>query len=295
MSTYVVWGAIEIGLIYAIVAIGVFLTFNVLKFPDLTVDASFPIGAAVVSSTILLGINPWFATLLAVFASSFAGLITGLLTIRLGIVNILASILTMIAAYSINIRIMGKPNIALFTEDTIFSALEHLDMDVIYLRPLLVTILTLVIAIFVIRLLTSDFGLALRATGINPKLVRSLGSNPKAHTYFLLMLSNGLVGLGGAVFAQANGFADVNSGIGTIVVGLAAVYIGKAMIKTRSLWVVILAIIAGSIIYRFIIAIALNSSSLGLQASDLNFITAIMVVIALMFPKIKLKCQLKYD
>jgi putative ABC transport system permease protein len=286
MSAFAFFGALEIGLIYGLVALGVYLTFRVLDFPDLSVDGSFPMGAAVAATAIVAGINPWIATLMAMIAGAMTGWVTAFLTVRCGILNLLASILTMIAAFSINIRIMGRPNIALIGEDTILTPFESFG-DSMYIRPLVVGVLVLLSALFVVRLLNSDFGLGLRATGVNARMVAAQGASTAFYTYFGLALSNGFVGFAGALFAQTNSFADVTSGVGTIVVGLAAVILGQTLIPGRKIWVAVLAVILGSVLYRLAVAFALSSGMFGLQASDLNLVTAVLVAIALIMPRMK--------
>ncbi|ANW25664.1 ABC transporter permease [Vibrio coralliilyticus] len=286
MSAFAFFGALEIGLLYGLVALGVYLTFRVLDFPDLSVDGSFPMGAAVAATAIVAGINPWVATAMAILAGAATGWVTAFLAVRCGILHLLASILTMIAAFSINIRIMGRPNMALLGEETILTPFEAIG-DPMLMRPLLVGILVLVSAWFVVRLLNSDFGLGLRATGVNARMVSAQGGSTSFYTYFGLALSNGFVGFAGALFAQTNSFADVTSGVGTIVVGLAAVILGQTLIPGRKIWVAVLAVIVGSVLYRLAVAFALSTGMFGLQASDLNLVTAILVAIALIAPKLK--------
>jgi len=286
MSAFAFFGALEIGLIYGLVALGVYLTFRVLDFPDLTVDGSFPMGAAVAATLIVAGVDPWIATLLAIVASAMTGLVTAFLAVKCGILHLLASILTMIAAFSINIRIMGRPNIALLGSDTILTPFEAMG-DSMYVRPLVVGVLVLISAFLIVRLLNSDFGLGLRATGVNARMVRSQGASTSFYTYFCLALSNAFVGFAGALFAQTNSFADVTSGVGTIVVGLAAVILGQTLIPGRKIWVAVTAVIVGSVLYRLAVAFALSSGMFGLQASDLNLVTAVLVAAALIAPKVK--------
>lgn len=286
MSAFAFFGALEIGLLYGLVALGVYLTFRVLDFPDLSVDGSFPMGAAVAATAIVAGINPWLATLMAIVAGAATGWVTAFLAVRCGILHLLASILTMIAAFSINIRIMGRPNLALLGEDTILIPFEAYG-DPMLVRPLVVGILVLVSAWLVVRLLNSDFGLGLRATGVNARMVSAQGASTSFYTYFGLALSNGFVGFAGALFAQTNSFADVTSGVGTIVVGLAAVILGQTLIPGRKIWVAVVAVIVGSVLYRLAVAFALSSGMFGLQASDLNLVTAVLVAAALIAPKIK--------
>ncbi len=297
MSFFAFLGTLEIGLVYGLVALGVYLTFRVLDFPDLTVDGSFPMGAAVAATAIVAGINPWVATLLAIFAGSLCGLVTAFLAIRCGILHLLASILTMIAAFSINIRIMGRPNLALLGEDTILTPFELLAMDAGIDSGIVRLGIVLLLVIFsgwlITRLLASDFGLGLRATGVNSRMVSAQGGNTALYTYFGLALSNGLVGFSGALFAQTNSFADVTSGVGTIVVGLAAVILGQTLIPGRRIWVAVVAVILGSVLYRLAVAFALSSGMFGMQASDLNLITALLVAAALIAPKMKTTIQRK--
>ncbi|ARN66323.1 ABC transporter permease [Vibrio vulnificus] len=286
MSAFAFFGALEIGLLYGLVALGVYLTFRVLDFPDLSVDGSFPMGAAVAATAIVAGVNPWLATGMAILAGAMTGWVTAFLAVRCGILHLLASILTMIAAFSINIRIMGRPNLALLGEETILTPFESLG-DPMFIRPMVVGILVLISSWLVVRLLNSDFGLGLRATGVNARMVRAQGGSTSFYTYFGLALSNGFVGFAGALFAQTNSFADVTSGVGTIVVGLAAVILGQTLIPGRKIWVAVVAVVVGSVLYRLAVAFALSSGMFGLQASDLNLVTAVLVAIALIAPKLK--------
>lgn len=291
MSFFAFLGTLEIGLVYGLVALGVYLTFRILDFPDLSVDGSFPMGAAVAATAIIAGFNPWVATLLAIAAGGLCGLVTAFLAVRCGILHLLASILTMIAAFSINIRIMGSPNLSLLGEDTLFTPFEMLafenGLDEGIIRLAIVLALVVASAWFITRLLASDFGLGLRATGVNSRMVNAQGGNTDLYTYFGLALSNGLVGFSGALFAQTNSFADVTSGVGTIVVGLAAVILGQTLLPGRKIWVAVIAVILGSILYRLAVAFALSSGMFGLQASDLNLITALLVAVALIAPRMK--------
>jgi len=277
-------GAIEIGLVFGLVALGVFLSFRVLSFPDLTVDGSFPLGAAVTATLIVSGIDPYLATGIAMLAGAFAGLLTAFLNLRFGILHLLASILTMIALYSINLRIMGKPNVAILNEPTVLSPFQGLGLINMYMKPLFAGVVLSVTAALLARFLLSDYGLAMRATGANPRMARAQGVNTAETVYIGMATSNALVALAGALFAQINGFADVTMGTGTIVVGLAAVIVGEAIFGTRSVTVWMVGCIAGSVIYRIAVAFALNASVLGLHASDLNLVTALLVAVALVLP-----------
>ncbi len=289
-------GALELGLIYSLVALGVYLSFRTLNFPDLSVDGSFPLGAAVAGAGILWGLSPFVATLLAVLAGAFAGYITALLATRLKMLNLLAGILTMTALYSINLRIMGRPNLALLGENTLSTQLSTFVTKVLGLPAILtdhanlmgLALITLLVVIGLEWLLKTRFGLALRSIGSNPRMARSIGINDDAMVQSGLALSNALVALAGALFAQYSGFADVSMGVGTLISGLAAVIIGEALFHTRSVAKALIACVLGAFIYRLAIAVALNSTDLGLQASDLNLVTAFIFAIAMIVPKFKI-------
>jgi len=288
VSQIAFWGAVELGLVFAFVAIGVYLAFRVLDFPDLTVDGSFPLGAAVTGVLILAGLNAWLAAAIAMVAGAVAGLVTATLNVRFKILNLLASILTMIALFSVNLRVMGRPNIALINQDTMLSPFFGHGIPEYYVRPAFLFVLV-VIAVFIVwRFLESDMGLAMRATGANPKMARAQGVQTDRQIYIGMALSNALVALGGSLFAQTNGFADVTSGVGTIVVGLAAVIIGETILRTRNLLVILIGCVLGSVIYRIAIQLALsNGDTFGLQASDLNIATALLVTFALILPRLR--------
>jgi putative ABC transport system permease protein len=284
LSQVALLGALEIGLVYGLVALGVFLSFRVLSFPDLTVDGSFPLGAAVAASAITGGVEPWLATLMAILAGALAGLVTAVLNVRFGILHLLASILTMIALFSINLRIMGRPNIALLGEATVLTPLEGLGVPGLVLRPLAVGVIVLVCMGVLAWFLQSDYGLALRATGANPRMARAQGIATGSAICVGMALSNALVALAGALFAQTNGFADITIGTGTIVVGLAAVIVGETLLPARRIALVVLACVLGSILYRLAVAFARNADVLGLEASDLNLVTAVLVGLARVLP-----------
>lgn len=288
MSQIAFWGAVELGLVFSFVAIGVYLAFRVLDFPDLTVDGSFPLGAAVTGVLILAGWNPWLSAAVSMIAGSLAGLVTATLNVRFKILNLLASILTMIALFSVNLRVMGRPNIALINQDTMLTPFFGHGVPEYYVRPAFLFVLVAVTVFLVWRFLESDMGLAMRATGANPKMARAQGVRTDRQIYLGMALSNALVALGGSLFAQTNGFADVTSGVGTIVVGLAAVIIGETLLRTRLILVILIGCVLGSIIYRIAIQLALsNGSIVGLQASDLNIATALLVTFALILPRLR--------
>lgn len=284
MSLIALLGAVETGLLFGLVALGIFLSFRVLQFPDLTVDGSFPLGAAVAATLIVSGWNPWLATLAALLAGAAAGLVTAWMNVRLGILHLLASILTMIALYSVNLRIMGRPNISLLMEPTVFTPLEALPLPGYVRLPLVLLGGVLLIKWLLDRFLASERGLAMRATGMNPRMARAQGIGTGAAVLAGMALSNALVGLAGALFAQSQGSADVTMGVGVIVVGLAAVIGGEALLPPRTLFWATLGCLAGSVVYRLAVALALNADFIGLKAQDLNLITAVLVVAALLLP-----------
>jgi putative ABC transport system permease protein len=287
LSLVAFFGAVEIGLVYAFVGLAVYLAFRILDFPDLTVDGSFPLGAAVSAVMILGGVNPWLATLAAMGAGALAGLVTAFLNVRFKILHLLASILTMIALFSINLRVMGRPNVAILQQETILTPFYGHGLRDFLVRPLFLAVLVAIAVFLLARFLATDFGLAMRATGANPKMARAQGIATDRYIYVGMALSNALVGLAGALFAQTNGFADVTAGVGTIVVGLAAVIIGETIFRVRLLAVLLIGCVAGSIIYRIAIQLALSSDSIGLRASDLNLATAVLVALALILPRLR--------
>ncbi len=287
MSLFSMFGALEIGLIFSLVALGVFISFRLLRFPDLTVDGSFPLGGAVGALCISSGMDPFLATALAALAGAGAGIITAILNVHLKIMDLLASILMMIALYSINLRIMGKPNIPLIMEPTVFSVLQP-EWLVDYIGRPLILIVVVVLAKFGLdAYFSTQQGLAIRATGSNPRMARSQGVNTGAMIILGMAISNGLVGLAGALYAQTQGGADISMGIGTIVIGLAAVIVGESILPSRKLFMLTLAVVLGAIVYRFFIALALNSDFIGLKAQDLNLVTALLVTVALVIPLLK--------
>ena len=287
MSAFAFFGALEFGVIYGVVAFGVFLTFRVLEFPDLTVEGSFPLGGAVAAAAIVGGTDAWTASILAAAGGAMAGIITAFLVVHCGILNLLAGILAMLAAFSVNLRIMGRPNISLLGEQTIFSAADDFALDLVYARPLLLAAIAFVLILFLTRLLLSEAGLAMRAAGGNPKMLRAAGGNPGWYVYLGLAASNGLVALGGALFAQTAGFADVTTGVGTIIFGLAAVILGETLIRGEAIWIKLCACLCGAVLYRLAVALALGYDGFGLRASDLNLVTAVLVALALVAPKIR--------
>ncbi len=306
MSLYALIGALSQGLVYSLMALGVYLTFRVLNFPDLTVDGSFPLGAAVSAVLIAHGVNPFLVLPVALAAGMMAGLVTAFLSTKLNILNLLASILTMIALYSINLRIMGKPNISLLNATTVVDYFPRLDGFVASLgvppelRTMILWLILFLLVVIVIKIildlfLHTEVGLALRATGDNPHMIRAQGVNTDLMIILGVAISNGLVALSGALFAQRQGSADVSMGVGTIVAGLASVIIGEALIGEMTVFRATLGVVIGSVIYRLAIAVALQIKigSLQITPSDLKLITAILVVFALTLPVIRSKVKLE--
>ena len=289
MSMFAFTGAVELGLVYAFVAIGVYLSFRILDFPDLTVDGSFLLGSTVCGVMILCGFNPWFAMFSALVAGMIAGLVTALLNLKFGILNLLASILTMSALYTINLRIMGimgVSNVNLGLADTALTPFYNLfGLPDMIIRPLFVGILVIIVAFLVWRFLESEVGLAMRATGTNQRMAKAQGIKTALLIYAGMGLSNGLVALGGSLYIQTAIATDITGGAGTIVFGLAAVIIGETLFRTRNLLLIIISCIVGSVLYRVAVQFAFEGSSLGIDTStDLQLITALIVVLTLVLP-----------
>jgi len=278
------------GLVFGFVAIGVYLTFRVLGFPDLTVDGSFALGGAVAAVLIVKDVNPFLATLAALGAGLCAGLATSLLNTKLRIPALLAGILVMVALYSINLRIMGGANVGLLREVTIFTLTsQFLGLETRIAYQLVVAGVLAIVVFFILNwFLRTEIGLAVRATGDNEQMVRGFGVNTDMTTILGVSISNGLVALGGAVVAQGQKFADVGMGIGMIVMGLAAVIIGEALFRPKGVARLLLAVLGGTFIYRLVISVALR---LGMAPGDLKLITAVLVIIALAVPYLQKKVQ----
>jgi putative ABC transport system permease protein len=289
LSDIAFYGALETGLIYGLVAFGIYLSFRVLDFPDLTVDGSFPLGAAGAAVLILGGWNPWLATGCAALAGMGAGAVTALLNVKLNILNLLASILTMIALYSVNLRIMGRPNIAMLQEETVLTPWYDLGLQ-FHQVPVLLFAIVVAASLFLLwRFMKSETGLAMRATGANPRMARAQGIATGGMIVLGVALSNGLVGLAGARCAQSQGAADVTMGVGVIVIGLASLIGGEAVVTPSTVLRALIACVVGAIIYRLAIAFALNADVLGLKAQDLNLITAVLVTLAIVLPGVRTK------
>ena len=276
------------GLLWSVLAIGVYLTFRVLDVADLTVEGSFPLGAAVAAALIVKGVSPIPAIFVACFAGMLSGVVTGLLTTKFKIPALLSGILTMIALYSVNLRVMGKANLPLLGVDTLFTQFGWISEDkqtVVFAVGLVVVLL---VGAFCYWFFGTEIGAAIRATGFNPNMIRANGVNTDATVILGLLLSNGLVAVSGALVAQSNGFADVGMGVGTIVIGLASVIIGEVLFGTPSFWRCLISVVLGSVVYRIVIAVVLQ---MGMPPNDLKLFTAILVAAALALPLLQGKVK----
>ncbi len=269
---------IDIGLIYGVVATGIYLTFRTINFADLTCDGSFILGASVSAVLIQNGVNPYLSLIVAMATGGIAGILTGVLNVFFKVSDLLSGIIIAFMLYSINLRIMGGvPNIT------------FVDLNINYSTIELISIIFVVTGMIIFALF-SDFGLALRATGYNKKFANTSGINVKMMTLVGLTMSNSMIGLGGALFTQYQGFCDISQGTGTLVVGLASVIIGEKIIQIKKVPFSILMCVIGSILYRFFINFALHSSILGFETQDLNLITGLIIVIMMIIKSGKKQC-----
>lgn len=304
-----VWlGAIATGLAFGFIAIAVYLTFRVLDFPDLTIDGSMPLGAAITATLITAGVNPFLVLPLAFAGGAIAGTLTALIATRLRIHSLLASILVTTGLFSINLRIMGKSNVPLLNTDSVFTPfadpwralLESVGGETLGRMSnnlLAIVVFVVLVAASKIALdwfMRTEVGLALRATGDNAQMIRALGTNTDQMIILGLALSNGMVGLSGALIAQYQGFADVNMGIGLIIAGLAAVILGETLFRPVHFATASTAVIVGMILYRVAIAAALTISiplptggNFTIDAQDVKLATAVLVFVALWFTHIQ--------
>jgi len=293
-------GALTIGLILSLLALGVFISFKIFNFPDITADGSITFGAAIAASLIIAGVHPLLATLIAFAGGFVAGAITGILHTHFKINGLLAGILVMTALYSVNLHVMGRSNIPLLANNTLISYIEDFSR---FVKPdmlptniagwtvptqdlwilLFFFLVIVIIGVLLYLFFKTNIGTAMRATGNNQQMIRALGVNTKAMIILGLAISNGLIALSGAFLAQFQGFADVQMGIGMIVWGLASVIIGEALISRKTLGLVITGAVMGSVLFRLLVAIALRW---GMNPNDLKLITAIFVFIALVLPGI---------
>lgn len=282
--------AIGQGLLWALLGLGLYLTFRILNFADMTVEGTFPLGAAVAVANLAHGMSPYLATFLALLAGMLAGLVTGLLYTKGKIPILLAGILTMTAIYSINLRIMGGSNISLIGKKTLLNNEFLRSLPQYFNSVVLGIIVVVIITGILVFFLNTDFGQAFIATGDNPKMAKSLGIYTDSMIIIGLMLSNGIVALCGALIAQNNGYADINMGIGTIVIALASIIIGEIAFGELTLNQRLVAVTLGSIIYRLILLAVLQ---LGFSANDLNLISSIVLALCMMLPQLEKIVHLK--
>jgi putative tryptophan/tyrosine transport system permease protein len=283
----------EQGFLFGFLGLGVLITFRFFRFPDLTAEGSYPLGGATAAALLVAGFDPFSATLLAVLAGAAAGLVTALIHTKLRINNIIAGIVVMTALYTVNLRIMGRANTPLLTTPTVFSdivaALNAIGVPAVESAPTNIAILLVVVAaagVLLSAFFRTDLGLAVRATGENEAMIRSLGVDTDRTKLVGLALSNGFIALSGALVAQNHGFADIGMGIGILVTGAAAVLIGEAIFGDRTIGWWITAALVGVVIYRLLVALALR---IGLQPIDLRMITAALLLMALALPRFRLR------
>lgn len=287
-----VQGGATLGVIWAIMALGLYLTYRVLNYADMTVDGSLTLGGAVSAVCVASGVPPILAILLATICGMAAGSVTGFLHTKCKIPDLLAGILTQFGLYSINLRIMGKANFGLLNEVTLFSQIKELGIPSKWAGLVVGLVFVVILIIAVYCFFGTEIGCALRATGNNPDMVKAMGANTKVYIVLGLVVGNGLVAMAGALLAQYQGYADINMGVGTIVIGLAAIMIGEVLFSKRTYIHRLTGVVIGSVIYRIIIAfvlrVSLNSDFvIKITADDMKLITAIIVAIALIAPELK--------
>jgi len=280
----VLMGAVSLGLLWAVMTIGVFITYRILDIADLTVEGSIVMGAAIAAKAIVSDVNPYLATGMALLGGMAAGLATGLLHTQLKIPALLSGILTMIALWSVNLRIMGTSNISLLRLNTVYMPFEGLGLNKTYAIIALGLLFEFGIITFLYWFFGTEIGSAIRATGNNPNMVRAQGINTNTTIILGLVISNGLVALSGALIAQSQSYADVQMGTGAIVIGLASVIIGEVLFSSRNFYTRLISLALGAVTYRIIIALVLK---MGMPANDLKLFTALTVAVALSLPAFK--------
>lgn len=278
------------GLLWGILALGLYLSFRILNFPDMTVEGTFPFGAAVCVTALVHGVNPFIATGMSFIAGMITGCVTGLLYTKGRIPILLAGILTMTGIYSVNLRILGKANVGLLNHATLLSGKILAKLPANFPTIVVGLLFAICIVILLALFLNTDLGQAFIATGDNEKMARSLGINTDNMKILGLMISNGLIGLAGGLLAQNGGYADVNMGIGTMVIGLAAIIIGEVVYGNLSLTARLVAVVVGSILYRLVLLLVLQ---LGFSTNDFKLISAIILAICLMLPLFQKKFNVR--
>ncbi len=275
------------GLLWAVMALGVYVTFRVLDLADLTCEGSFPLGAATAATLMASGQGVAVSIAAAAVAGMLAGAVTGILTTKMKIPALLAGILTMIALYSVNLRIMGKANLSLLGVDTVFVITQKtLGLNNAQTTFVVGMAATLIVGIGMYWFFGTEIGAAIRATGFNQQMIRAQGVNTDMTIILGLIISNALISVSGALVGQNNGFADVGMGVGTIVIGLASVIIGEVLFGTRSFKNCMISVVLGSVVYRIVIAIVLQ---MGMPPNDLKLFTSVLVALSLSMPLIKAK------
>ncbi len=289
--TALVVNVLEQGFLLGFLGLGVLITFRFFRFPDLTTEGSYPLGGAVVATLLVLQFNPFLATALAALAGALAGTATALIHTRLKINNIVSGIIVMTAIYSINLRVMGRANTPLLNTASVFDdtlnwlgtigvpGLPGAAVNIIFLLALLI-----LVSLALVAFLKTDLGVAVRATGENEMMIRSLGVDTNNTKVLGLAISNSVIALSGALVAQDHGFADVGMGIGVLVTGAAAVMIGEALFGDRTVEIWVFAVVVGVVIYRLLVALALRA---GMQPNDLKLITAVLLLLALGVPRLR--------
>jgi putative ABC transport system permease protein len=289
-------GIVEIsviqGLLFAVVSIGSYITFRFLSFPDLSPEGTFPLGAAVGATLLAHGISPWTATVAGMGAGAAGGFLTALLYTKLGINGILAGILTLTATYTVNLRVMTRPNVAILTEPTVFDDL-YAAFGLNASQYSLMAVLAVFVGVVVVGLtwfFHTEFGLAIRATGDNEGMIRGLGVSTDTTTLVGLTLANALVGTAGALVAQYQGFADVGMGVGTIVAAFAGLIIGETVFRGRVVGWALISVVLGVVLYRLLLTSALY---FGAESSDLKLISAVLVAAVLSLPALGRRYRIK--
>ena len=278
--------AVAQGLIWSLLALGLYISFRVLDIADMSTEGTFTLGGAVGVQCITLGLNPFLSVFIAIFAGALAGAVTGFLITKLNIPSLLAGILTMTGLYSINLRVMGKANLNILGMETIYSKLAAINLprhlDTILIGLLFVAVIIAIYTLF----FKTEFGQALIATGDNEAMARSLGISTNTMKTIGLMMANGIIAVAGAVISQSNGYADIQMGIGAIVIGLASIIIGEVLFSNVTFTVRLICLVVGSVLYRLIMVLVLEA---GLNPNDFKLISATMLAIFLALPKIKEK------
>lgn len=287
----IILSSISQGLLWSIMAIGVYLTFRILDIADLTAEGAYPLGAAVCATGIVNGLNPLVSTFLALFAGMIAGLVSGLLHTKMKIPALLTGIVTLTGLYSINLKILGKANVALLKQVTLVTQLQDLGLSKINAVLLIGSVFVVAVILLLTLLFNTQIGLAIRSTGDNIPMSEANGINVDKMKIYGYMLSNGLIALCGALLTQNNGYADLNSGTGTIVIGLASVIIAEVVLRNLRLGWRLASVVLGSVIYRLIILAILEIP--GMDADLVKLFSAILLAVVLYVPELQKKLNIR--